>query len=238
MSNPRNALTMMLIVTAAFTGTSQAASFDCAKAVSKTEKMICSTPALSKADEVIAAAYQTAIGLASRFAPDDAKGIKEDQVAWLRERQRGCEDRPCLVDSYKERNESLAFYAAQVNSNPANVAAYTGTYRMGQSGALEVLQLPNGSIKFSLNVTRVFSLSTGDVRSGDAFGEVPLKSGLAVYTNSDYGECRITMTFRKTKAILSQDGTCGFGLNVNSDGAYMKTSNAVPKFERDKLLRG
>src|ERR1035437_1204557 len=101
--------TMMLMVTAAFTGASQAASFDCAKAVSKTEKMICSTPALSKADEVMAAAYKTAIGLASRFAPDDTKGIKEDQVAWLRERQRSCEDRPCLVDAYKERNEAFGF---------------------------------------------------------------------------------------------------------------------------------
>jgi uncharacterized protein len=230
--------TMMLMVTAAFTGASQAASFDCAKAVSKTEKMICSTPALSKADEVMAAAYKTAIGLASRFAPDDTKGIKEDQVAWLRERQRNCEDRPCLVDAYKERNEALAFYVAQVNRNPANVAAFTGTYRMGQNGTLEVVQLPNGSIKFSLNMTRVFELSTGDVRSGDAFGEVPLKSVIAEYTSSEYGGCRITMTFQKTKAILSQDGMCGFGLNVDAGGTYMKTSNAVPKFERDELLKG
>src|SRR5215472_14292419 len=53
------------IVALAFIGTSQAASFDCAKAQTKVEKLICSNPTLSKADDALAAAYKKAMAAAA-----------------------------------------------------------------------------------------------------------------------------------------------------------------------------
>jgi hypothetical protein len=177
----------------------------------------------------MAAAYRKALGLASQSMPEDAKQLKEDQRAWLSDRIRRCAGRQCLADGYKERTDALVFYTANVNSNTADATALTGTYLMGQNGTLEVVQLAKGSIKFSLNVALVVNLKTGDVRSGDAAGVVPLKGVVAAYTDPDDNECKITMTFGRTKAVVSQAGTCGFGLNVSADGTYMKVGNAVSK---------
>lgn len=58
----------------------QAASFDCAKAATPLEKLICSTPELSRNDEVLAKAYATALGGLS----DEAKAVvQSSQRDWL-----------------------------------------------------------------------------------------------------------------------------------------------------------
>jgi uncharacterized protein len=54
MLNRNNLLIVMLVIATAITGTCQASSFDCAKAKTKTDKLICSDPELSKADDVMA----------------------------------------------------------------------------------------------------------------------------------------------------------------------------------------
>ncbi len=57
-----------------------AASFDCAKAASPLEQLICSTPELSRSDEVLAKAYATALGGLS----DEAKAVvQSSQRDWL-----------------------------------------------------------------------------------------------------------------------------------------------------------
>lgn len=219
---------------ALFVGVLHAASFDCGKARTPTEKLVCSDAGLSKADEEMAAAYRKARDLASQWVPDDAKDLKEDQVEWWQEEVRGCTDRKYLAHAYKERNDELAFYAAHVQSNSSSATAYTGTYLMGHQGSkLEVVQL-NGAIKFTLHVVRVFNLGTGNVGQGDAFGTAPLNNGIAVYgarmefADPSFEECRITMTFHKTKATISQKGDCGMGLNVSADGTYIKFNDSAP----------
>jgi len=58
----------------------QAASFDCAKASSQVEQAICANPDLSRADEVLARAYATALGGLS----DAAKAaVQKGQREWL-----------------------------------------------------------------------------------------------------------------------------------------------------------
>lgn len=196
-----------------------AASFDCGKARTRTEKLICSDDGLSKADEEMAAAYKNARQLASQFAPEDAKEIKEGQVEWLTDQANNCTDRQCLVDAYKARNAELAFYVSHLKNDAAD---YTGTYSMGQRGHLEVIQLSSGLIKFSLQVTRSVNLN-----SGEASGEIRLNRGVAVYTDPGDAECKITMVFRKTKVLITQSGSCGFGYGVIADGTYMKTSDSA-----------
>jgi uncharacterized protein len=88
-----------------------AASFDCAKAKTAQEKAICGTPALSVADDQMAAAYKAWLAAAQ---PDWAAGIRQDQIVWLRFRDASCpaadaaaDLAACLNDIYKERINDL-----------------------------------------------------------------------------------------------------------------------------------
>lgn len=59
----------------------QAASFDCARAGKATEREICASPALSRLDEQMAAAYRRALAVTHRRTR-----VADDQRSWLRER--------------------------------------------------------------------------------------------------------------------------------------------------------
>jgi uncharacterized protein len=242
MPNRGNMLIVMLVVATATTGTCWATSFDCAKAKTKTEKLICADPALSKADDVMAAAYRKALEVASQLAPDDVKQLKADQRAWLTERVSDCEEGKCIDTEYQGRSRVLSYYAEHLTGSSSIL---TGTYEMLQSestnvvsdsgkkyvqksssfGSLSVGQLPNGFIHLDLDVNQVFDAAKGDVRTGGVTGQVAVEQGVAIYTDPNQADCKLTMTFSKTKAIVAQSGNCGFGLNVSVDGVYMKTGD-------------
>lgn len=88
-----------------------AASFDCTKAKTAQEKAICGTPALSAADDQMAAAYRAWLAAAP---PDWAAGIRENQIVWLRTRDEDCPAgdastpiASCLNNIYKLRIAEL-----------------------------------------------------------------------------------------------------------------------------------
>jgi len=79
----------------------QAASFDCAKAESKVEKLICSDAGLSQLDEELNTAYKTAM--------QDVKhsdSIKQAQKQWMKERN-SCSDVACVKVAYETWLSSL-----------------------------------------------------------------------------------------------------------------------------------
>nr|WP_160327450.1 lysozyme inhibitor LprI family protein [Burkholderia ambifaria] len=78
------------------------ASFDCGKATSKIEKLICSTPATADADRRLAAAYRVAAAKSS-----DPAGLKQQQRDWLKERN-ACDDATCLVRVTDARIQALS----------------------------------------------------------------------------------------------------------------------------------
>lgn len=78
------------------------ASFDCGKAVSKIEKLICSTPETADADRRLNAAYS-----AARSKTNDPVGLKDDQRQWLKERN-ACDDAACLLNVSQVRIERLS----------------------------------------------------------------------------------------------------------------------------------
>jgi uncharacterized protein len=78
-------LAMLVLATTA----ASAASFDCKKAATPFEVAICTHPELSKADEVLAVAYQTAIGGLSKPALTQ---MQKNQRDWLDYAQRVCTD--------------------------------------------------------------------------------------------------------------------------------------------------
>lgn len=78
--------------------TTQAASFDCKKARSTVEKLICSDAALSRLDDDLARAYRGSL--------KDAPGketLRSQQMEWLTKTRDACKDRECLVKAYYDR---------------------------------------------------------------------------------------------------------------------------------------
>ena len=86
----------------------QAASFDCAKAGSATERAICATPSLGKKDIVLATYYDLLLnlspdvgGMAYREFDDQIRG---DQRTWVKLQRDPCQgNASCLQRVYDER---------------------------------------------------------------------------------------------------------------------------------------
>jgi uncharacterized protein len=77
--------------------------FDCAKARSPVEHMICETPALAKADITLNVLYRH-----KRAAnPAGADKLKGEQMAFLKLRDR-CNDVSCVEHAYAQRNQELS----------------------------------------------------------------------------------------------------------------------------------
>jgi uncharacterized protein len=84
----------------------RAASFNCSKASTKTEKAICSDPMLSRLDEDMAAAYSKALKTSDRDA------VKKEQRKWLKEILAPCiEDKACIRKAYENRLRQLGYDA-------------------------------------------------------------------------------------------------------------------------------
>ncbi len=85
----------------------QAASFDCKKAQTKTEHMICdpSRPFgfIESQDDELNIAYQWAV-----MRVNDKQKLINEQRRWLKDIRNTCADRACLAKVYRERLETLA----------------------------------------------------------------------------------------------------------------------------------
>ena len=133
---------------------------------------------------------------------------------------------------------SIAFTQTRTSVSGAEV---TGTFRSyfkgkfkGNYNEIKILALGKGKLKISLILTYPFVDGTGglDANVGEANGTADITGDTAVFSSREDGEsCRITIRFVKQGQIkVAQDGSCGFGLNVSSNGTYQKASNAKPKF--------
>jgi uncharacterized protein YecT (DUF1311 family) len=79
------------------------ASFDCSKASSPIEKLICSTPETASADKRLSEAYSAA----RKQSADEAK-LKADQIKWMKGVRNKCADAACLVKVTEDRIQFFA----------------------------------------------------------------------------------------------------------------------------------
>jgi uncharacterized protein len=84
-------------------GPVNAASFDCAKAVSLVETSVCNNPQLSALDDDLDATYRAALAT----SPDKV-ALKAAQVAWLQNVRNKCATERCLGAAYQARIVSLS----------------------------------------------------------------------------------------------------------------------------------
>ena len=84
------------------------ASFDCAAAKKRVEKMICASRSLSAKDGEMAAVYSSFIEQYREGGGEgtDISPFEEEQRAWLARRDR-CRTSACLHDLYDKRIEAL-----------------------------------------------------------------------------------------------------------------------------------
>ncbi|MEZ7524411.1 lysozyme inhibitor LprI family protein [Burkholderia vietnamiensis] len=79
------------------------ASFDCAKASSPIEHLICSTPQTAEADLRLADAYSKA-----RAKSSDPAALKADERNWMKSERDACSDAACLLNVTEARIQKLA----------------------------------------------------------------------------------------------------------------------------------
>jgi len=79
-----------------------AAGFDCSKAASREEKLICGNQQLSSADEELAGTYRAALE-----SLPDKEGLKKEQQGWIRNERNACRDAVAMLSVYKSRIAAL-----------------------------------------------------------------------------------------------------------------------------------
>jgi len=78
-------------------------SFDCNKASSAAERLICSNRELAEADVKLAQAYKTALSSAT-----DKDTLRREQNTWRKNERDACADVACMVNAYQQRISQLS----------------------------------------------------------------------------------------------------------------------------------
>lgn len=94
--------TLAVLAGLALTYSAHGASFDCGKAQTWVEKLICESKELSKLDDDLAVAYTFALRFNNKTA-----SVRQEQKQWLKERN-SCTDADCLKDAYAARIQKLS----------------------------------------------------------------------------------------------------------------------------------
>lgn len=84
-----------------WSGAASAAGFDCGKASSPVERLVCGDPDLNAFDSQLDGAYRGALDRSA-----DPAAVKDGQLAWLKQRN-ACTEAACLAASYQRRIKLL-----------------------------------------------------------------------------------------------------------------------------------
>lgn len=118
-------------------GTANAAGFDCAKAYSKVEKLICDTPSLSKADDELYVDY-----LQAKLVTGDSAEFKKIVSQNWKLREKNCDTEQCLLDWYKRSTELYRNIAGSKNISSPTSGCYEEGQQVTLSGTLERTVFP------------------------------------------------------------------------------------------------
>jgi uncharacterized protein len=138
----------ILFITVAFSLNAFAVSFNCNKATTKVEKLVCSDKELSELDELLAKKFKIAMGKTT-----DKKNLKSMQLTWLKSRNQ-CADPTCIRDSYEERIGVLEAITANSGSCPvvfpkpveSSIKAYINSISDIETGVCEDRKMAQGDI--------------------------------------------------------------------------------------------
>lgn len=188
---------------------SYAASFDCAKAKSNNEKIICSNESISKMDDDLSQNYKELISLYK-----DTKAIKTWQKDWLISLKNQCKDAKCLEDSYKNRIKEIksALKADEITKS------WTGSYveKNNQSTPNKIILIGLDGGRVYVKGSAIYNQNVGEI---DGYGKLT-NSKLKEIEESEL--CGATFqTKQDGSLIVENESGCG-GLNVTFNGVYKR----------------
>ncbi len=88
------------------------ASFDCAKASTKVENLVCNDQNLSRLDQILFASYRYAMRFQKTEAP-----LRRSQRLWLEKQRDSCANQSCLQRAYEKRIKELRALTPKTDSN-------------------------------------------------------------------------------------------------------------------------
>lgn len=209
---------LLIISTGSFCAV--AASFDCAKAKSKNEKLICSNSELSSLDEVLSGAYKSAY---ERTASKSA--LRQSQRDWLASYElRACNDAACLKTYIAERIALLK----DVSARGETASQWSGTF----------VRYWKGKVDMNAATVSILGLRTGRLYvSGTALwygpqanigrvndGQIEGYTGRIMVNDSASFEadgCSASLLRRGRDLEIQGETGCG-GLNVTFNGKYQR----------------
>lgn len=180
--------------------TSCAASFDCAKASSKVEKMICADPELSKRDSELGSSYSTALKTVSN--PFE---LRLQQREWIKERNL-CDNEDCLKSVYQKRIDEIATIIKKKKVAP--LFAADQTYALVMSKNDKMCNYMRNLMEADLHqFNRVYDDGYRFVSTNDVFSAVPWKP------------TRASLGYSGNKPPYTEDGQLeGALFDLNNDG--------------------
>jgi uncharacterized protein YecT (DUF1311 family) len=181
----------------------QAQSFDCAKATSIVEHLICGDPGLAARDDAISRLYINAL------KSDKLGKVRTQQRAWVKGEQSICHEADCLRAAYDSRLTDLF-----APGSPGLVETFSSP---DNGGDLALFVVAGKWMVFSLNASSGTGAATN---TGSETGIVELTTGKAGYK---VDECVLSLQKLYTKHWKVAEGeSCSgrWGLNVDLAGDY------------------
>jgi hypothetical protein len=193
-----------------FTGSAHAASFDCAKAKTKNEKLMCANEIISKLDENLNVQYQK---LLKFYVQNQA--IRQWQMEWLKSDELKCKDSDCLEKAYKKRILELK----SANNAEPDTKGYTGRYIRVINGKTD----PNQAqlLIIGLSGRRVFISGTSswnNLHTGEMAGYGILMGGSVAAKTKELCGANFQLVDEPYLEVQNESG-CG-GMNVTFNGIY------------------
>jgi len=148
--------TFLLLIIA---GSIDAASFDCGKATSEVEKLICSDVLLSKSDDDLAALYAKTLKQAA-----DPASVKKRQREWFSTVHNSCTNAECLREAYATRiSELLLVKKLKSACGPKAIISDAEACQLvvehANRGILDKLREPSTAMPEMENIERIFGES-------------------------------------------------------------------------------
>ncbi len=189
----------------------QAASFDCAKARTPTEKTICGDAELSRLDQDLGQAYRKAL------QRGDTNGVRESQRRWLKSELGACKDAACMKKAYRGRLGELTASAPA----PESAAPAAAAQQVAQ-------KIPRLHLKTKPTVCKAVAEAVNRGEDRQLLLEIP-EDGLLIDINGDGKKERVT--FEEKLAYLDYSK-----VHVSTEDGAPIEFNPVPEEERDSEL--
>lgn len=214
-----NKIVMTLLAALTVSQLSFGASFDCEKAGTEVEKVICSYKTLSILDEFLALTYKKALDRSSH-----KNKLKASQRNWLIYKRNACaDDDICLNTKYYSRILELTD-TTKNSSLSGSYVRYNKNKPSFHSSDINILELPDHQVY--INGVAVWYLNKeneakGIIHFAEINGVFPIVENKMKYRGK-YG-CSLMLTFEKNSFLISESTNEGnWGANVTFDGHYRK----------------